>query len=148
MDWFWIYTYRISWFLDATYLTLNHYQNTTPACNIVAGCETVTTSSFSQIAGIPVALLGMIYYLTILFLALSYQQSKEKKHLVLVSRLTPIGLLASIYFVSLQVFIIGAICEYCIGSALSSTLLFVLGILTLKKLEQRFFPKNTKRLPG
>ena len=52
-------------FADAGYLTIEHYNNVIPPCSITHGCEQVLTSEFSTIVGIPVALLGMIYYFLI-----------------------------------------------------------------------------------
>lgn len=122
-------------FFDAFYLTIKHYTNTVPACSIITGCEVVTTSQYSYILGIPVALLGTFYYASILVnsgILLHKKNSILKKML---SYWTVTGLLASIWFVSLQLFVIHAICLYCIGSAVSSTLLFICGLL-LKKVKE------------
>ena len=59
-------------FLDATYLTINHYQGKIPPCSIVVGCEIVTTSRYSLFLNIPVALIGAIYYLTVFVLTVLY----------------------------------------------------------------------------
>jgi len=118
-------------FLDATYLSVNHFLNKIPPC-VVGGCEVVTTSQYAVIAGIPVALLGALYYLTVFLGTLYYVQTKNVKVLRRVAVVTFVGLLASIYFVALQVFVIKAYCLYCLGSAVTSTLLFVLGCYVVK----------------
>lgn len=112
-------------FLDATYLTIKHVQNATPNCSILAGCDIVTTSEYSEILGIPVALLGSLYYGSILGLLVAYIDTKKKIFLRLLAHLTIAGLLASVWFVYLQLVVIKAICLYCMGSAASSTLLFI-----------------------
>jgi uncharacterized membrane protein len=66
-------------FLDAVYLTANHYLGVVPPCFVVQGCEQVTTSSYSLILGIPVALLGSIYYLVIFALAIRFIEKKQLK---------------------------------------------------------------------
>ena len=50
----------------ATYLTIVHYAGDAPVCAIAHGCATVQKSDYAKLAGVPVALLGMIGYLGIL----------------------------------------------------------------------------------
>ena len=119
-------------FLDATYLTIEHYRGSVPPCAI-AGCEIVLKSGQSAVVGIPVALLGVIYYLTILILSIAYLESGKITILRLASYLTIIGIIASAYFVYLQFFVIGQICQYCMISAGTSMGLFVAGAHNLRK---------------
>ncbi|HSR89131.1 MAG TPA: vitamin K epoxide reductase family protein [Candidatus Udaeobacter sp.] len=120
-------------FIDATYLAAKHFLGTPIPCSILKGCEQVTTSQYSSLFGIPVALLGSIYYLTILVLAAIYFDSRKPAVLKLLACLTPFGFLASLWFVYLQIFIIKAICLYCMTSAATSTLLFIIGMTYLIK---------------
>src|SRR3990167_1996285 len=95
-------------FADAAYVTLEHYFSVPLPCTVFNGCETVFTSSYSVIFGIPVALLGVVYYLTIfIFLACAIDTHK-KIFASLAMKITPFGLLASLYFVYLQIFVIKA----------------------------------------
>ena len=119
-------------FLDATYLSLEHYLNRAPPCSLTNGCEIVTTSSYSLLFGIPVALLGAVYYLVIIIGLVYYLDSKKPFVIKWVSRLTAAGFIFSIYLVYLQVAVLHAICLYCMLSALSSTALFILGLMVLK----------------
>lgn len=120
-------------FADATYLTVKHYTGSPITCSIVHGCDIVTSSPYSELFGIPVALFGALYYLTIILLSVAFFDKKRPKFLALLSKLTLLGLLAAIYFVSLQAFVLHAYCLYCLGSALSSTILCILGMIYLKK---------------
>ncbi len=120
-------------FADATYLTTQHYLGLPVACSILEGCEQVTTSPYSFIFGIPVALLGSMFYLTVLILSVIYLDSKKIKFLNFIAIITPIGFLASLYFVYLQIFVIKAICLWCMGSATTSTLLFILSLIYLHR---------------
>lgn len=122
-------------FLEATYLSVQHYRGVVPPCTIVIGCDLVTTSSYALLFNIPVALLGALYYLAVLLLAVGYLESGNDTLLFLAVALTPIGFLASAYFMYLQLYIIKATCIYCVGSALSSTILFILGIITWRTKE-------------
>jgi uncharacterized membrane protein len=119
-------------FADASYLTAEHFLNRTPPCSIVHGCEIVTTSRFSLIFGVPVALLGALYYLAVILGMVYYFQSKKTMALKGVAAFTFAGFAFSLWFVYLQLFVIRAICVWCMFSALTSTLLFILGMWVLK----------------
>ena len=120
-------------FLDATYLTAKHYLGSSLTCVFFTGCETVTTSSFSQIFGVPVSLLGSAYYLTVFISLAFFLDSRSMKVLSFVSYFTILGFLASVYFVAVQVFVLKALCLYCMISATTSTLLFILGMVVLRR---------------
>ena len=57
--------------------------------------------------------------------------TNEDKLLNLTARLTIIGLLASLWFIYLQLFVIKAICLYCMFSAFTSITLFIFGLFVL-----------------
>ena len=108
-------------FMDAAYLTTVHYLHIIPPCYIVKGCETVTTSGYSFILGIPVALLGAFYYLTIFSMVLYYVDKRAQWILPWIARVTILGFLFSLWFIYVQGFIINEWCMYCIFSAWSSS---------------------------
>ena len=114
-------------FLDATYLTIEHYRGEVPFCTI-EGCKAVLTSRQAEIMGAPVALLGAVYYLVILILVIAYLDRQNQSVLRFATLTTIVGLVASAYFVSLQLFVIKSICQYCMISAGTSTLLFITGM--------------------
>jgi uncharacterized membrane protein len=120
-------------FADATYLTIEHYQGVIPPCSVVSGCETVLTSQYSVIAGVPVSLLGALFYLAILVGVFAYLESKKTTAFKWAMLLTVFGLLFSLWFIYVQAVILGAWCLYCIGSALTSTILFVIACVVFKK---------------
>ena len=123
-------------FLDATYLTALRYLNVIPPCIVTSGCETVLTSEYSTLFGVPNALLGALYYLTLFVLAVLSLELGRQRILALAALITPVGLLMSAYFVYLQLFVLKAICFYCMVSAAASMILFALGVsvmLALKK---------------
>ena len=91
-------------FLDASYLTVAHYLKTPIPCGLVEGCDVVTTSTYSEIAGVPVALLGALYYLAILILSIVSIEKADRRLLRYTSYLTWSGFLASLYFVGIQLF--------------------------------------------
>jgi len=120
-------------FLDATYLSLEHFRGSIPPCAVVSGCETVLTSSYATIGFVPVALLGAIYYVTVLFGCVLVWQTKNKKIFLALARFTGFGFLASLYFTSIQAFVLKTWCVYCMGSIVSSVILFIVGVYTIRK---------------
>ncbi len=120
-------------FADASYLVIEHYQGVTPPCSITSGCEKVLNSSYSEVLGIPVSLPGALFYIVVAAGALAYLEGRHEKLFRYSLLFTVFGLLASVWFVFLQVFIIHSYCLYCMGSAATSTTLFVLACVILRK---------------
>jgi len=120
-------------FLDATYLTVQHYLGSVPKCVIATGCETVLTSQYNAIFGIPIALFGAFYYLSLFLLMILALDMGREAIVRFAAFLTPVGFAASLYFVYLQLFVLKAICFYCMVSAFTSTALFILGLLILRR---------------
>jgi len=112
-------------FADASYLTIEHYTGGILPCNLVNGCETVTTSAYSMIGPVPLALLGALYYFSVIVALLVYFDTKKEGVLKFLGYYTSVGFVVSLVLVFLQVNVIGAICLYCMGSALSSSFLFL-----------------------
>ena len=102
-------------FADASYLTIEHYQNAIPPCS-VGSCELVLTSAYANVLGMPVSLYGALFYLIFLIGAFAYLEGKREKALrfALVVSL-PAGI-AALVFIALMVFVIRAWCIYCLTS--------------------------------
>jgi uncharacterized membrane protein len=120
-------------FFDATYLSVMHYRGTLPACGLLGGCDAVLTSGFAMVGPVPLALLGVVYYAAVFLLAYGYIDTGQVALLRLASGLAGVGFLASLALVYLQLFVIRSLCQFCMFSAATSTLLFVLGVLVLQK---------------
>jgi uncharacterized membrane protein len=112
-------------FADATSLTIDHYSNFSLPCTITDGCEIVTNSAYSFILGIPVALLGALYYVSVLLAVYIILEFGAKHYLKYVAIASTAGFVFSAWFVYVQLFILHAICQYCMFSAASSTALFI-----------------------
>ena len=120
-------------FADSGYLALKHYQGESPSCSFAKGCDKVVSSEWGTVAGVPVSVGGVFYYITVLILSLWYFETENKLFLKIIFPLTLIGFLVSMWFVYLQLFVINEICVYCMGSAITSTLLFILGALIVRQ---------------
>lgn len=96
----------------AGYLTWAHYANSAVVCVAGGGCETVQESEYAEIAGLPVALLGVIAY-TLILAAVAWDTPSAR---VGAATLALVGLLFSIYLFALQLFVIDAICVWCLAN--------------------------------
>ena len=96
-------------FFNSSYLTILHYKNIIPPCTLARGCETVLTSQFSVIFGVPIALFGSLFFLTLIILLL-LGKSNYFKLLILA------GVVVSIILFCIQAFILHAFCQYCLIS--------------------------------
>lgn len=120
---------------DSIYLTVEHYLNAIPPCTF-SNCEIVLTSKYSSVFGVPVSLLGAIYYALVTVLSVLYLQSHSEsrnRYLITAFLLTHLGLVASLYFTFIQGFVIGSWCPYCLLSAVTSTTLWLMGRYGLRR---------------
>lgn len=118
--------FSLAGFFDSSYLTILHYRNIIPPCLIAKGCETVLTSQFSTILGIPIALLGSLFFLTLIFLLL-LGFFNYFKLLILA------GVVVSVVLFCIQAFILHAFCQYCLLSEAIIAAIFILSFFLPKK---------------
>ncbi len=120
-------------FLDSLYLTISHYKNIIPPCSVNFGCEKVLTSNFSMIGLIPIALMGVLFYLTVIIVCLLILIEKQKQLLKFFHSLVLVGFLFSAVLFFIQFSILKSFCQYCILSEIISTGLLVLSLLKLNQ---------------
>jgi uncharacterized membrane protein len=106
----------------AIYLTYIHYAGIKPVCTAGTSCLRVQSSVWSKLAGVPVALMGLIGYVGILA-SLVVPDREQTRQATLV--LTLIGFGFSAYLTYRELFSIHAICEWCASSAVILTLLTI-----------------------
>lgn len=119
--------------VDATILTIAHYTT----ANVLAcpntsfiNCAKVTTSSFSSILGMPVALLGLVFFIIMLGLQLP-PIWKLRIPLLIWARLgmALVGLGVIFWLVYVELFRLNAICLYCTGVHILTFALFIVTVL-------------------
>jgi uncharacterized membrane protein len=111
----------------AAYLTVVHYAGGTPVCAISHGCATVQQSEYAELAGVPVALLGVAGYVAILTCV-----ALDARSAAALLSLSGAGFSAWLTYV--EVAELHAICSWCVASAVCMTLLA--GISVARVLEQ------------
>lgn len=109
----------------ASYLTYVHYSGSPPVCTAGGSCLKVQTSIYSKLAGVPVALMGLIGYVAILASLLA-PENESTRFATLVFTLAGFGF--SAYLTYRELFSIHAICEWCASSAGIMTILTLLAI--------------------
>ena len=111
----------------AGYLTYARYTDTTLVC-ATGGCETVQRSEYALLAGIPVAVLGFVTYLVLLGTALGKAEISRLAGAVLAIS----GALFAAYLLYAQVYLIDAVCQWCLASDVVITLLAAACALRLR----------------
>lgn len=109
----------------ASYVTYVHYAGIKPACTAGESCTKVQTSVYSELAGVPVALMGLIGY-TLILASLVVPQSETTRFATLALTLGGFGF--SLYLTYREAFSIHAYCEWCLTSAGIMTVLACLSV--------------------
>jgi uncharacterized membrane protein len=118
----------------AVYLAYVEITHVEAVCGPVGECNVVQSSPYARILGIPIAVLGMLNYLAVVVLwagqkALSGRWANLSALGLL--GLTLFGTLFSIYLTCLELFVIHAVCAWCLSSAVVTTLLMLLATIPI-----------------
>ena len=99
------------------------------------GCDTVQTSPWAVFVGLPVAFYGVVGYGAIFVVALVALRPAallERKWNVVLAGLATGGVLFTAYLTYLELFVIHAICRWCVGSAVIITAIWIVSLLSLR----------------
>ena len=117
--------------LVAIYMTIFKLTNNENMCIGSHGCSIVNASGYSSIRGIPVAVVGVLGYLSIL--AVFYLERKpgffQINGTMIQFAITLTGFLFTVWLVYVEVALIKAYCPFCITSQISMTLIFILTVI-------------------
>lgn len=130
----------------ALYLAYVEITKVAAVCGPVGECNIVQSSLYAFIFGIPVAVLGSLFYLGILGVWLLLRlagTSWAKWTPTMFLGLTTLGVLFSIYLTALELLVIKAVCAWCLGSAVVTTLLFLITVNALSNPEKALQAKGT-----
>jgi uncharacterized membrane protein len=106
------------------------------ACG-TGGCETVQLSPWSRVAGVEVALIGVLGYAGLLALSLAALQpglAARRWPATLLAVLAGVGVLFTGYLTYLELFVIHAICRWCVASGFVILAIFTVSLLDLRRL--------------
>ena len=113
----------------AAYLSNVELGGGVPYCGPIHGCEAVALSSYSRIGGIPVAVYGVALSLILLILAIAWIRTDRDGLLDAHYGLSLIGVIFEIYFLSLQLFVIHAVCIWCTSYGVSLIARFLVAMV-------------------
>jgi uncharacterized membrane protein len=121
--------------LDSIYLLIFKLTGNPLMCLGNGGCHDVNFSPYSEIYGIPVSIFGISAFLAIvciLSLEVRLKIAKENGPLAIFG-ISLGGLAFTIYLTYLEIYVIHAICPFCVASAILITLIFILATIRLVK---------------
>jgi uncharacterized membrane protein len=122
----------------ALYLTLYKLGYIGTLACAVGSCETVQTSKWATFLGFPVAMWGVGYYIAVLVISiagLTPALADRRGVSQLLVAMTGVGLVFSLWLTYLELFVINAICQWCVISAILATALFVVCWLDLRDVD-------------
>lgn len=101
---------------DAVYLTIKHLTGESARCTVSGGCGEVLGSAYATVGGVPVAALGALAYFAVFSLATLILYGYRSARLLL-TVVVGLMLLATLWLLSVQAFILHKYCDYCLLSA-------------------------------
>ena len=123
-------------FFVALYLWLHALGIGGPLKCGTGGCDTVQTSRWAVFLGMPVAFYGVVGYVLILLAAIAGLRPAaraQRQWSILLAALATIGFLFTVYLTYLELFVIHAICRWCVGSAVIITAIWVVAVAGLRR---------------
>jgi uncharacterized membrane protein len=113
-------------FADSVYLTVYKVLGLSIPCTITHGCETVLSSKYSSILGVPLAVWGIVFFSGIIIAALLANHYAVWRKLLTLG--LALGSVAALIFLSLQFFVIKQVCQYCLVSDVLTILLLIIDL--------------------
>jgi uncharacterized membrane protein len=113
----------------AGYLSVVELSGGVPACGIIKGCEEVALSEYARVGGVPVAVFGVVLSVVLLALAVAWWKTDIYGLLLAHYALSLVGVIFDGYFLYLQVFVIQAVCIWCVTYEITLLLRFLIALL-------------------
>ena len=119
----------------AGYLVTKRFTGGSLACTRWAQCDVVNNSVYSQIYGVPISVIGLAGYLLLLALTLAALRTagRSRRQILLLSFVLSLaGVAFSAYLTYLEIYVIEALCAWCVASAVIITLLAIVTAVSLR----------------
>lgn len=121
--------------IDSLYLSYIKLAHKEAICSGIGQCDVVQASSYSLLFGIPIAVLGALAYIILLYLL--FAESKvgffEDYALMISFGMTFVGFLYSLYLTYIEIEVLNAICPYCVVSAIAIMIAFIATTIRLNR---------------
>jgi uncharacterized membrane protein len=124
--------------LVSIYMTIYKVTNNEAMCIGSGGCSVVNASRYSEVNGIPVALIGVGGYAAILALLFLEQRPGffQDNGTMMLFGISLVGFLFTLYLIVVEVFFIKAYCPFCLTSQGVMTIIFILSVARMVKQPQ------------
>ena len=124
--------------LVSIYMTIYKITSNNKMCLGSGDCSTVNSSIYSEVNGIPVAVFGIIGYLSILAVLVFEKRHPflEQNGTLMIFGMALTGFLFSLWLVYVEIALIKALCPFCVTSQVSMTLIFIMAVIRLIKQPQ------------
>jgi uncharacterized membrane protein len=117
--------------LVSIYMTIYKFTSNDSMCLGSGDCSTVNSSRYSEVNGIPVALIGVIGYAAILGIHWLERRNdffEENASLILFG-VSLIGFLFTLWLIYVEIALIKALCPFCLASQVTMTIIFILSVV-------------------
>lgn len=115
---------------DAVYLTVHHITAEPVPCSLISGCETVLTSKYAEFQGIPLAAFGAVAYFVAFTLAILTAFGNRTLWKVFGIQVVLMSVF-TVWLLYLQAFVIGAFCQFCLISAVTTFTMLVIFLVSV-----------------
>ncbi len=124
---------------DSFYLFMTEKSGSEVICG-TGGCSFVLSSPYSYVLGVKLPIWGMLYYFSLLLFSFFTLLTLKKIFLQILTLISLSGFLMSLYFTYVQFYELVSLCQWCLLSALTSTLIFITTLI--------LYSKNRKQQPN
>ena len=121
--------------IDSAYLTIKHLTDEPVPCSLIAGCETVLTSSYAEFGGIPLAAFGAVAYFVAFSLAILVAFGNRSLWKIFGAQVVFMAGF-TVWLLYLQGYVIGAFCQFCLISAATTfgmLAIFIISLITSRR---------------
>lgn len=122
----------------SVYMTIFKLTANESMCLGNGGCNTVNNSRYSEVSGIPVALIGVVGYAAILATLLLEKRNAffKSNSTLIVFGMALTGFIFTVYLIYVEIYLIKALCPFCVTSQVTMTILFILSVIRLVRQPQ------------
>jgi uncharacterized membrane protein len=103
-----------------------------PACGPIPGCDTVAASQYATVLGLPVALFGVAFSIVLSAATIVWWRRGDRRALHVAYGLGLLGIAAAAYLTYLELFVIDAICIWCVSYAVTIVIGWILAIIAVR----------------
>jgi uncharacterized membrane protein len=116
----------------AAYLAITKLTGGAPVCGPLQGCETVASSEYSEVFGVPVAVFGVGFSIALAAFAAAWWRWSDRRALLGAYALGLLGTLVVAGLTYLELFVIHAVCVYCVAYAVTVVSGFLLAVVAMR----------------